>query len=77
MEGSSNKQRAVRVSGTVTSYDAGKGYGFVARGGGPELFADQKAVQDDGPCILAIGDRVRYEVIEGSEGPYVSSVRAF
>ena len=77
MKRTRKNQRAVRINGTVTSFDMAKGYGFVARGGGPELFADQKAFQDEGPYILAIGDRVRYEVIEGPEGPYVSSVRAF
>lgn len=77
MEGTSERKTGVRVTGSVTSFDAGKGYGFVAREGGKEIFADQKEIQGDGLCVLAIGDRVRYEVIAGPEGPHVSWVRAF
>jgi len=77
MQKISEKKTAVRVRGTVTSFDTGKGYGFVVQGGGDELFADQKAILSDDLCILAIGDRVRFEVIDGPRGPRVSSVRAF
>jgi CspA family cold shock protein len=77
MEETSKKQRAARVSGTVTSFDMTKGYGFVAHGGGKELFAYPNENQGDDPYILAIGDRVRYVVSNGPEGPHVSSVRAF
>jgi cold shock CspA family protein len=70
------KKTAVRVRGTVMSFDRGKGYGFVVQGGGDELFADQKAVQSDDLYILAIGDQVRYEVIDGPHGRCVASVRA-
>ena len=76
MQGTSEKKTAVRVRGTVTSFNSDKGYGFVVQGGGDELFADQKAVQSDDLYILAIGDHVRYEVIDGPQGPCVASVRA-
>lgn len=72
-----NTKTAVRVIGTVSSFDEDKGYGFVAQGGGKELFVDQAAIDSDGFSILAIGDHVRYVVIEGSEGPCVSSARAY
>ena len=77
MQAIDNLKAAVRVTGTVTSFHAGKGYGFVAHNGGDELFVDLKANQDDGACILAIGDRVRYVIMEGSDGPFVTSARAY
>jgi cold shock protein len=77
MRHADDKQTADRVTGTVTSFSTKKGYGFVAKGRGTELFVDQAVVDDDGFYILAIGDRVQYVIAEGSEGPCVSSVRAY
>lgn len=76
MQGISEEKAAVRVHGTVTSFDAGKGYGFVVQGGGDELFVDPRAIPSNDLYIMAIGDRVRYEVLDGPKGPCVSSVRA-
>jgi CspA family cold shock protein len=76
MEGT-NEEMPVTVSGTVTSFDASRGYGYVAQGGGRELFADQTVLQRHDPHILGFGARVVFEVIQGPQGPHVSSVRAF
>ncbi|MBD3299381.1 MAG: cold-shock protein [candidate division Zixibacteria bacterium] len=67
----------VWVTGTVTSFSADKGYGFVANAGGEELFVDPQAHQNDGASILAIGDRVRFVITEGPNGRCVSSARAY
>jgi cold shock CspA family protein len=76
MEGS-NEKMPVMISGTVTSFDAGRGYGYVAQGGGRELFADQLIRQRHDPHIFGFGARVVFEVVQGPRGPHVSSVRAF
>jgi len=68
---------SVVVSGTVTSFYPGMGYGYVAQGGGRELFCDQTILYKHNPHILALGARVVFEVIQGCQGPYVSSVRAY
>jgi len=77
MRGSSETNAPVMVSGTVTSFDAGKGFGYVAQGGGRELFVEQREPQSHDPRFLALGDRVVFEVIQGREGPHVCSVRRF
>ena len=76
MEGT-NEKMPVMVSGTVTSFDAGRGYGYVAQGGGRELFADQTVPKRHDPHVLAFGARVVFAVIQGPQGPHVSSVHAF
>lgn len=65
------------VTGTVTSFCTDKGYGFVAKTGGEELFVDPQAHPNDGASILAIGDRVRFMITEGPNGRCVSSARAY
>ncbi len=77
MRGSRERNPAVMVSGTVTSFDAGKGYGYVAQGGGLELFAEQRTLHNHDPRFLALGERVVIEVVQGPEGPHVGSVRKF
>jgi len=72
-----NEKMPVMVSGTVTSFDAARGYGYVAQGGGRELFADQTVLQRYDPHLLGYGAHVVFEVIQGPRGPHVSSVRAF
>ena len=77
MKGSHERIPAVMVSGTVTSFVAGKGYGYVAQGGGLELFAEQLTVHNHDPRFLALGERVVIEVVQGPAGPHVGSVRRF
>ena len=71
------KTRPVVVSGTVTSFVPGMGYGFVAQGGGRELFVDQSIRQKHDPHQFGFGACVVLEVIQGPHGPHVSSVRAY
>jgi len=77
MSGTHESRVSARVIGRVTSFTTAKGYGFVAQEGGEELFADEKMNQGDDSYILAIGDRVRYDVVEGPEGPCVAWAHAF
>jgi cold shock CspA family protein len=69
--------RPAVVNGTVTSFVPGMGYGYVAQGGGRELFVDQSIRQKHDPHLFGFGARVVLEVIQGPGGPHVSSVRAF
>lgn len=76
MEGTGETTPVV-VSGTVVSFVPGMGYGYIAQGGGRELFADPRVHQRHDPHILAFGAHVVFEVIQGPQGPHVSSVRAY
>jgi len=65
-----------RITGTVKWFDAGKGYGFVARDGGTDVFVHQSAIQSEGYRTLAEGQRVEFEVEQGPKGAKASNVIA-
>jgi len=65
-----------RITGTVKWFDAGKGYGFVARDGGADVFVHQSAIQAEGYRTLAEGQRVEFEVEQGPKGAKASNVVA-
>ena len=65
-----------RITGTVKWFDAGKGYGFVARDGGTDVFVHQSAIQSEGYRTLAEGQRVEFEVEQGPKGDKASNVVA-
>ena len=65
-----------RITGTVKWFDAGKGYGFVARDGGTDVFVHQSAIQAEGYRSLVEGQRVEFEVEQGPKGAKASNVIA-
>ena len=59
---------AVGVLGTVSWYEPGKGYGFIAPdGGGAEIFVHSSAIVVGG--VISEGQRVAFLVVEGEKGP--------
>ncbi len=74
MKGS--KTISERITGTVKWFDAGKGYGFVTRDGGTDVFVHQSAIQAEGYRSLAEGQRVEFEVEQGPKGAKASNVIA-
>ena len=70
-----NKTMSERITGTVKWFDAGKGYGFVARDGGTDVFVHQSAIQSEGYRTLAEGQRVEFEIEQGPKGAKASNVR--
>jgi len=65
-----------RITGTVKWFDAGKGYGFLARDGGADVFVHQSAIQTEGYRTLAEGQRVEFEVEQGPKGAKANNVIA-
>ena len=65
-----------RITGTVKWFDAGKGYGFVTRDGGTDVFVHQSAIQSEGYRTLAEGQRVEFEIEQGPKGAKASNVIA-
>jgi CspA family cold shock protein len=64
-------------TGTVKWFDDGKGFGFITpEGGGKDLFAHFSEIQGNGFKSLAEGQRVEFEVTEGTKGPQASKIRA-
>ncbi|MBE7550364.1 MAG: cold-shock protein [Anaerolineae bacterium] len=63
-----------RVSGTVKWFNTTKGYGFITREEGPDVFVHYSAIKSDGFRNLAEGDRVEFSVEQGPKGPQASNV---
>jgi len=63
-----------RLIGTVKWFNDAKGFGFIAREGGPDVFVHFSAIQADGFKTLAEGDPVEFEIVQGEKGPQASEV---
>jgi CspA family cold shock protein len=63
-----------RVQGTVKWFNASKGYGFIARDGGEDVFVHFSAIQTDGFRTLDEGQRVEFTVETGPKGLQASDV---
>jgi len=62
--------------GTVKWFNGAKGYGFIARDSGQDLFVHQSAIQTIGFRSLEEGQRVQFDVIKGPKGLQAENVRA-
>jgi len=65
-----------RMMGTVKWFNASKGYGFIARDSGQDVFVHQTAIQAEGYRTLEEGQRVEFEVESGDKGPKAVNVKA-
>ncbi len=63
-----------RIKGTVKWFNDAKGFGFISREGGPDVFVHYSAVSSDGFKSLAEGDKVEFEIVEGQKGPQAANV---
>jgi CspA family cold shock protein len=63
-----------RIQGTVKWFNGGKGYGFIAREGGEDVFVHFSAIQGDGYRSLEEGQRVEFSVEKGPKGLQATSV---
>jgi CspA family cold shock protein len=63
-----------RINGTVKWFNDAKGYGFIAREGGPDVFVHFSAIQMGGFRSLVEGDKVEFEIVQGQKGPQASDV---
>ncbi len=63
-----------RYVGTVKWFNADRGYGFLAREGGEDVFVHQSAIQTAGYRTLEEGQRVEFGVEPGAKGPRAANV---
>lgn len=63
-----------RVTGTVKRFNRAKGYGFIAREGGEDVFVHFSAIQGDGFRNLEEGESVEFKVEKGAKGSYATEV---
>jgi CspA family cold shock protein len=65
-----------RVSGTVKWFNDDKGFGFIEREGGQDVFVHHSAIQMEGFKSLKEGQKVSMEVTQGQKGPQAENVMA-
>ena len=65
-----------KVTGTVKWFNEDKGFGFIQREGGPDVFAHFSAIQGDGFKTLAEGQSVEFNVVDGQKGPQAENIVA-
>jgi len=61
--------------GTVKWFNANKGYGFIKRDSGEDVFVHHNEIQGEGFKSLDEGDRVQFEVQQGPKGLQASNVQ--
>ena len=63
-----------QYKGTVKWFNNAKGFGFLGRDGGADVFVHYSSIQSDGYKSLKEGDEVEFDIIEGSKGPQADHV---
>ncbi len=63
-----------RITGTVKWFNASKGYGFIERPGGPDVFVHFSAIQADGYRTLHEGQVVEFTIEQGPKGLQAANV---
>ena len=63
-----------RIRGKVKWFNNAKGFGFIGRDDGPDVFVHYSAIQSDGYKTLKEGDDVEFEIGQGSKGPQAENV---
>ena len=63
-----------QFEGTVRWFNNAKGYGFLGREDGPDVFVHFSAIQTEGYKSLKEGEAVQYDVIQGEKGPQADQV---
>ncbi|HXY04663.1 MAG TPA: cold shock domain-containing protein [Terriglobales bacterium] len=63
-----------RLKGTVKWFNNAKGYGFIGREGGADVFVHYSAITAEGYKSLQEGEQVEFEIAQGPKGPQASNV---
>jgi len=63
-----------RIIGTVKWFNAAKGYGFIGRDGGEDVFVHFSSINADGYRRLEKGQKVEFSVEEGPKGLQAAGV---
>jgi CspA family cold shock protein len=61
-------KQSFRERGAVKWFNDSKGFGFIAREGGSDVFVHHSAIKGNGFKTLEDGQRVEFEVVQGQKG---------
>ena len=64
----------MKVQGRVKWFNNTKGYGFIGRDDGADVFVHYSAIAADGFRSLNEGDLVEFEITQGQKGPQAANV---
>lgn len=64
------------IKGTVKWFNDKKGFGFLSREDGTDVFVHHTSIQGDGFKTLSEGQQVEFEVQDGPKGPQAVNVKA-
>lgn len=67
---------ANRESGTVKWFDNAKGYGFIQRQQGEDVFVHYRAIRGEGYRTLQEGQQVQFNIVQGQKGLQAEDVEA-
>ena len=65
---------AERETGTVKWFNASKGYGFITKEDGSDIFVHFSSINTEGFKTLKEGQKVEFEVTDGDKGPQAQDV---
>jgi CspA family cold shock protein len=68
------RRKNIMAEGVVKWFNEKKGYGFIKKDDGQDIFVHYSAIKGKGFKSLAEGDKVRFEVQQGAKGPSASDV---
>jgi CspA family cold shock protein len=68
------KEMSERITGTVKWFNGSKGYGFISRENGPDVFVHFTAIQSEGYRNLQEGQMVEFTVEKGAKGLQAANV---
>ena len=63
-----------KTQGTVKWFNESKGFGFIERESGPDVFAHFRAITGEGFKTLKEGQKVEFTVTEGAKGPQAADI---
>ena len=67
---------AERETGTVKWFNSSKGFGFIARESGDDVFVHYSSIRGEGYRSLEEGQAVEFDIVEGQKGPQAQDVVA-
>ena len=74
MSQDARSKKVSRIKGKVKWFNNAKGFGFIGREDGPDVFVHYSAIQSEGYKSLQEGDDVEFEIVQGQKGPQAENV---